>query len=107
MLAVFEFYETQSTMILRYELPQILLMHANRLNADWLDTLLSGIAARGYCFVTLGEALSDDAYQRPDTVVTRFGFSWLHRWAITANMDRSIFRGEPAVPTWITNARED
>ncbi len=101
MTGIFDYYETQSRLILQYEPRQVLLIHANRLNADWLDSLLTMIAERGYSFIDLDEALRDDAYQSPDTVITRFGFSWLHRWAITADMDRTIFRGEPEVPAWI------
>ncbi len=98
---VFAFYEAQSVAILGYEMKHVLLLHANRLNADHLPRLLGVIRDRGYDFVPLGEALTDPAYDRPDDFVGRAGITWLHRWAITAGMPGETFRGEPTVPEWI------
>jgi peptidoglycan/xylan/chitin deacetylase (PgdA/CDA1 family) len=55
--SIFGYYESQSKALLGYELPQVLLLHANRLNADVLDSLTGTIRARGYAFITLEEAL--------------------------------------------------
>jgi peptidoglycan/xylan/chitin deacetylase (PgdA/CDA1 family) len=103
---VFGFYESQSMAILGYEPKQVLLLHANRLNADHLHRVLARLRDRGYDFVTLGEALEDEAYDRPDAFVGRMGITWLHRWAITAGMPGSTFRGEPPVPDWIVELAE-
>lgn len=60
------------------EPPQILLLHANELNADHLGEFLQWLTDRGYRFVPLEEALSDPAYSEPDWVPTRVGDSqWL------------------------------
>jgi peptidoglycan/xylan/chitin deacetylase (PgdA/CDA1 family) len=95
---IFGFYEAQSRHIVGREIPQVLLLHANRINADRLDELLAMMGRRGYRFVTLDEALRDPAYDRATEYIGPAGITWLHRWAIVDGVDRSIFRGEPEVP---------
>jgi peptidoglycan/xylan/chitin deacetylase (PgdA/CDA1 family) len=95
MAAVVEYYEAQSRAILGYELPQILLLHANTLNADGLGRLADSLAERGYTFVPLEEALRDPAFSFPDEYFGPAGISWLHRWAITRGLPKSTFAGEP------------
>ena len=53
-------------------------------------------------WTTLDQALEHPAYQRPAQGFTgQGGITWLHRWAITAGLPSSIFRGEPEVPDWV------
>ena len=106
MVQVVAFYEDQARQILGYELPQILLLHANRLNARHGETLFEKFEARGYRFIRVEEALEDAAFSLPDTYVGSGGITWLHRWALTAKMDRSIFQGEPEVPAWVMTYSE-
>jgi len=102
MLSVVEFYEGQAELIVGRAIPQILLIHANALNADWLAPFLDALAARGYDFIALEEALADPVYARPaDGYTGGGGITWLHRWAITAKLDRAILQGEPEVPAWV------
>jgi peptidoglycan/xylan/chitin deacetylase (PgdA/CDA1 family) len=102
MLEVVAFYEGQSEAIVKRRIPQVLLLHAYALNADWLGELLDRLEARGYRWVTLDEALKDEAYRLPAGGYTAdAGITWLHRWAITARMDPKIFQGEPEVPGWV------
>ena len=96
--AVIEYYEQQSEAFLGYQLPQILLIHANRLNADSINELLGMIEKRGYRFIALDEALEDPAFELPDTFIGRGGITWLHRWALTAGKTGKFFAGEPVVP---------
>ncbi len=96
-----EFYEGQSRALFGREIPQILLLHANALNGHHLHSLLARIRQRGYRFIDLETALADPAYDSPDTYVGAGGITWLHRWAITRDVDRSMFRGEPATPEWV------
>ncbi len=108
MLAVVEFYEGQARTIVGREIPQVLLVHASALNADWLGRLLSELEGRGYAWIPLERALADPAYSRPiDGYTGPGGITWLHRWAITAGVDRTIFRGEPEVPEWVSRTRRD
>lgn len=94
---IFAFYEDQSRKILKREPAQTLLLHASLLNADYMDELATMMKKRGYRFVSITEALKDPAYAMPDNVAGKMGITWLHRWAITAGMDRRIFAGEPEV----------
>ena len=90
--------------VLGYEPPQVLLLHANLLNADTLPALLAMFTRRGYRFVSLQEALNDPAYARPDTFVGRYGSSWLHRWA---RADGREVRWEPDAPDWVQEYRRE
>lgn len=76
---IFDFYRSLSKELLGYELPQILLIHANNLNADHMDELIDLIKKRGYEFVPLGEALKHKAYSLPEGTHPR-GLSWIQRW---------------------------
>jgi hypothetical protein len=107
MLDVVAFYEDQSVQIVGERLPQTLLIHANALNADWLDELLDALAERGYRWVELEQAVAHPAYDQDISGYTGpGGITWLHRWAITQGMDGRIFRGEPTVPDWVNALRE-
>ena len=77
-----DWFETLSRELFGREIPQILLTHVNSINADALPELLARLARRGYRFVTLDEALGDEAYRTPDLYVGKVGPSWLHRFAL-------------------------
>ena len=49
----------------------------------------------------LDEALEDSAYSSEDTYIGPGGLTWLHRWAITRDVDRSLFQGEPTTASWV------
>jgi peptidoglycan/xylan/chitin deacetylase (PgdA/CDA1 family) len=96
--AVFDYYEKLSKNLLGYEPKQILLLHANNLEADHLGELLEMLRKRGYRFITLEDALSDDAYSLPDTYVGEEGRGWIEHWAITRGQPPF---GAPVFPTSI------
>ena len=100
--SVAAFYERQSVAILGRELPQVLLLHVNRLNADAFDAVAAMFERRGYRFISLDEALADPAYASADSYAGPAGITWLHRWAMTAGTSPAVFRGEPEVPDWIS-----
>ncbi len=83
-----------------------MLLHANRLNADLIDQLLAAFDERGYRFVTLDDAQSDDAYQTPDTFISKFGPMWGYRWA---KMRGVSVNGalEPEPPKWVVDYKDD
>lgn len=101
MESVFDFYEKQSVGLFGREIKQILLIHANSINADYFDKLAQMIKKRGYEFITLDQALEDEAYKSADTFTGAGGISWLHRWAITRNVPRTFFAGEPEPPKFV------
>ena len=61
-LAVTKFAERISKEIFGREAAQTLVIHANDINADCLDTMLTDWEERGYRFITLDEAMTDPAY---------------------------------------------
>ena len=103
MESVLVFIEGVSRGLLGREIPQVLLLHANALNADRFPQLAAIMKARGYRFVTLEAALRDEAYRRPDTYVGPWGVSWLHHWEITEGRKRSP---SPDPPDWVMKAYE-
>jgi len=96
----FEAAEKASRDIYGYELPQILLIHCSEMNSVSLRDSIARMRRRGYSFVTLEEAMSDAAYQRPDNFVSRGG-SWLERSAIALGKPRPQSM-EALVPKWVT-----
>jgi len=92
---VFEFEEKLSRDLLGYEPKQILLLHANNLEAEHIGELMDMIRKRGYQFITLEDALSDDAYGSPDTFVGEEGRGWIEHWAITRGQPP---KGAPVFP---------
>jgi peptidoglycan/xylan/chitin deacetylase (PgdA/CDA1 family) len=103
MESVFAFVEEVSRVLTGREIRQILLVHANALNADYFPRLALAMKARGYRFITLAEALADEAYALPDTYVGQWGISWLHHWETTAGKKRSP---SPDPPAWVLKAHE-
>jgi len=99
-IAATEFAERISPQIFGREITQTLLLHANDINADCLDEMLRRLAARGYRFVTLDEAMSDPAYQTKDTYVGKYGPTWLWRWMKSKGMEVS-FKDDPEPPEWV------
>jgi peptidoglycan/xylan/chitin deacetylase (PgdA/CDA1 family) len=104
MLAKTEYFERQSIRLFSREIRQILLVHANALNADHFSGVAEGLRARGYIFCSLDRALEDPAYGSPDTFTGAGGISWLHRWALTSGGRQAILPGEPATPRFVMDA---
>jgi len=101
MLQMFEFYEQQSQLLFERNIAHVLLVHANELNSVWFAPLADELSVKGYEFITLAEALTDPAYASVDTYTGAGGITWLHRWAISSNVDPDMFRGEPDTPAHI------
>ncbi len=94
---VFGHFEKLSRDFLGYEVKQVLLLHANVLNADHFDRLAVMMRRRGYSFITLEQALADKAYRLPDAQTAK-GLSWLHRWMLAKGQQ---VRPEPREPEFI------
>ncbi|KAA0256414.1 MAG: polysaccharide deacetylase [Acidobacteria bacterium] len=99
-LAATLFAEALSVELFGREVPHVLLLHANGLNAEALPAILGGLASRGYRFVPLDEALADPAWSTPDGYVGRSGPSWLHRFAVTLGAP-SRMAEEPDPARWV------
>src|ERR1700736_52134 len=70
---VFSYFEKLSRDLIGYEPEQILLLHANQLEAEHIGEVLDLLRKRGYRFITLQSALGDSVYSLPDTYVGEEG----------------------------------
>jgi peptidoglycan/xylan/chitin deacetylase (PgdA/CDA1 family) len=104
MESVISFFEKRSVQVVGREFPQVLLLHANELNAGMLPALLEMLRQRGYRFVSLEHALKDQAYRLPNEYAGTGGFSWIHRWSMTRGM---AGKGEPDEPAWLRDAYKE
>jgi peptidoglycan/xylan/chitin deacetylase (PgdA/CDA1 family) len=98
--AKMDYWERQSVKLFNREIKQILLIHANFINSEYFDDLTKMLKKRQYKFVTLEEALTDEAYRLPDNFIKRSGISWLHRWALDRGRE-FVLPSEPKVPEFV------
>ncbi|MGA8311459.1 MAG: polysaccharide deacetylase family protein [Terriglobales bacterium] len=95
---MFAYTEQLAKQTIGYEPKQILLLHANQLEADHIGELLEVMRKRGYHFITLEDALSDQAYGLPDTFIGEEGSGWIDHWAVTLGKPP---QGAPVFPQWV------
>lgn len=100
-----DYWERQSVKLFGREIKQILLLHANQINSEYFDDIAKMLKKRNYKFVTLENALTDEAYKLPDTFIKRNGISWLHRWALAKGKE-NILPDEPKVADFVLKAAE-
>ncbi len=98
--AILPFVEQVSRNVFGREIPQVLLIHANAINAQCLPEMLKRMKARGYRFISIEQALADPAFATPDLYTGAYGPSWFHRWGIALGK-KSPMKGEPETPAWI------
>jgi peptidoglycan/xylan/chitin deacetylase (PgdA/CDA1 family) len=101
MEAKFDYFERQARKLFSREIPQVLLIHANSLNADTFGNLAAMMKSRGYAFIPLAQALEDPAYRSPDTFTGPGGITWLHRWALSRGGDSLVLPDEPRTPAFV------
>lgn len=101
MMAKVAYHDAEAKKLFDREIRQVLLVHANALNAHAFGTLADRLAKAGHRFITLERALEDPAYQSPDGWRGAGGISWLDRWAITRGVPPGFFAGEPRTPQWV------
>lgn len=97
----FEYFETRSREVIGREIPQVLLLHANRLNADMIEEVIALVGDRGYRVVELSDVMEDPAYRRGDPYVGPGGPSWIERWAVA---EGGRARRGPREASWIAEA---
>ena len=81
-LKCFDYFEKLALEVVGRPVKHIFLCHANRLNADYMEKVLARLKSEKYEFITLEEALKDEAYNRPVSIEASRGV-WLHRWRLT------------------------
>ncbi len=72
-------YQKLSLQLTDREIPQILLLHSNPINADYLGKLLDWYKKEGWEFATLDEVMNDEFYNIEDNYIGPYGFSQLDR----------------------------
>jgi peptidoglycan/xylan/chitin deacetylase (PgdA/CDA1 family) len=101
LLAKVDYYDGQARTLFGRSIPQVLLLHANEINADTFETLAEALKAQGYAFTALEATLADPAYAHADGYNGRWGPSWIHRWAMAERKPRAFYGEEPATPRWV------
>jgi peptidoglycan/xylan/chitin deacetylase (PgdA/CDA1 family) len=97
-----KYYESQSMKLFGRNIRHVLLLHANAINADYLGELAGMYESNNYKFVSLTEALEDEAYLTKITTFNRsWGISWLDRWALSMGKEGTFFKDEPGTPEYI------
>jgi peptidoglycan/xylan/chitin deacetylase (PgdA/CDA1 family) len=86
MAGVFAWAEQLTDDLFGHPIPQVLLLHANSLNADHFGQLAAMLKQRGYRFVSLADALKDPAYSAALTADGLEGESWLEHWSRNAGL---------------------
>lgn len=97
----FEYYCGRSNALFGRNISHILLIHANRLNSEYYGPLCEMLRSLNYEFVSLDEALKDEAYKTEESFIQNAGVSWLDRWALAKGKKGDFFAGEPRCPEYI------
>jgi peptidoglycan/xylan/chitin deacetylase (PgdA/CDA1 family) len=96
-------FEKMSQELFERQIPQILLIHANLLNADFVGQLAEIYIKNGYKFATMDQVMADKVYKTPVTKFGKYGISWLDRWALSMGKKGDIFKGDPETPKYVTD----
>lgn len=91
--------EQQANDLFGRDIAHILMVHANRLNADAFGDVTRMMMDRGYTFISIDEALEDPVYSRPDTFDGKVGVTWLSRWAAETGSKKKY--GTTQVPQFV------
>jgi peptidoglycan/xylan/chitin deacetylase (PgdA/CDA1 family) len=97
--AEIDYYTSVHRAVFGREIPHVMLLHANRLNAALLDHILARFERKAYRFVNLDEAQSDPAYATHGTAA-KGGIMWGYRWAGERGV-KIDGRLEPEPPEWV------
>lgn len=79
MLDQLHHFEVRAQEVAGRPINHVLLLHMNKINADYLNGLLSLYEKEGYRFISLSEALNDPIYSELDHFRGENGISWLDR----------------------------
>lgn len=101
-----KYYERQSMTLFERDISQILLLHANELNSDFSNLLVKMYRSNGYEFVSMDEALKDEAYKSKIAYYSNCGISWLDKWMLTRFKKGGFFKDEPMTPEYIISLAE-
>jgi beta-lactamase regulating signal transducer with metallopeptidase domain/peptidoglycan/xylan/chitin deacetylase (PgdA/CDA1 family) len=94
MSKMFDHYEAYSAEMFGRDIAQTMVLTPSRLITDSADELFGMIEKRGYRFVSMDEALADEAYRGEENFVGKSGISWFERWQLAKGKK---LRDEPPV----------
>ena len=94
-LDYFAYFERISLELYGRPVKHIYLCHDNALNARYLPELIRKLRRKGYSFISLEEALSDEIYRQEDRYYRKFGVSWLYRWMFDKQQALKYMKAEP------------
>ncbi len=98
-------YEAYSNEMFGRDIAQTLVLTPSRLVADSADELFGIFEKRGYNFVPMDEALSDEAYKTPENFTgVKAGISWFERWQMAQGKK---LRDEPKVSAEVWKTWEE
>ena len=100
-----KYYEKQSNHLFGRNISQVLLLHSNSLNSDYLDSLIAMYKRNNYSFVSLDNALRDPAYETAVTVFGNWGISWIDRWALSEGK-KEFLSEDPTTPEYVKKLAE-
>jgi peptidoglycan/xylan/chitin deacetylase (PgdA/CDA1 family) len=83
--------EEQAKEVLKRSCRHILLLRANRLNAEFLGDLLTMLEERGYQFISLDKALDDELYSAPEAYFGARGVGYIE---MIRNSDTDLLPAE-------------
>lgn len=101
--SMFQYFETMSKKYFNRNINQVLLLHSNKLNADYINRLVEVIKNRGYVISSLDEVLKDRAYSQKDEFIGKKGLSWIQRWIITTEGKNTTFPPEPELSDYVNS----
>lgn len=94
------YFEQASGHVTKRQIPQILLIHANRLNAQVIEKLLQAYENMDYKFIPMEEAMDDYIFESKIEVYGDWGISWLDRWGMTLGRTEH-FKNDIPTPTFL------
>ena len=100
MSEMFDHYEAYSQEMFGRDIAQTMVLTPSRLVTDSSDELFGMIEKRGYSFVSMDEALADEAYKTDEKFaetqsrINKSGISWFERWQMAQGKK---LRDEPRV----------
>lgn len=99
----FAYSEKLSTKLFGCEIRQIVLLHANALNADYFGEIAERMKWRGYSFITIDKALQDKAYDSADTYTGGEALNWPARWSVASGLRtaENVLDEFPDVPAFV------
>jgi peptidoglycan/xylan/chitin deacetylase (PgdA/CDA1 family) len=100
------YFEKQAYKLFGRNINQVLLLHASLLNSDYLDSLAQMFKRNNYIFVSMDDALKDEAYKMDISVYGKWGISWIDKWALSQGKKGDFFKDEPVTPEYIKKLTE-